>query len=98
MRTIRPVTPYPGSALYDYAISKGLLKDCADFYENKHTNSDLLTVNFTDLTDEGFYKALMDANIRLLKNYFEKQKESYINKTKVLYLNKDASFRGYRQT
>ena len=46
MRTIRPVTPYPGSPLYYYAIENGLLKDCEDFYENKHTNSDLLAINF----------------------------------------------------
>ncbi|MCX5698512.1 MAG: radical SAM protein [Candidatus Omnitrophica bacterium] len=98
MRTIRPVTPYPGSPLYYYAIKKGLLKNCADFYENKHINSDLLSVNFTDLTDDQFHEALMEANMRLLDNYFEKQKESYINQTKKLYLDKDASFRGYRHT
>lgn len=27
LRTIRPVTPYPGYPLYYYAIEKGLLKD-----------------------------------------------------------------------
>jgi radical SAM superfamily enzyme with C-terminal helix-hairpin-helix motif len=40
IRTIRPLTPYPGSPLYCYATEKGLLKDAEDFYENKHTNSD----------------------------------------------------------
>jgi len=75
MRTIRPVTPYPGSPLYYYAIKKGLLKDCADFYENKHINSDLLSVNFTDLTDDEFHRALMEANLKLLDNYFEKTKK-----------------------
>ena len=39
MRTIRPVTPYPGCPLYYDAIKKGLIKDCEDFYENKHANS-----------------------------------------------------------
>jgi len=34
LRTIRPVTPYPGSPLYYYAIEKSLLKDVEDFYEN----------------------------------------------------------------
>ncbi len=98
MRTIRPVTPYPGSSLYYYAIENGLLKDCADFYENKHINSDLLSVNFTDLTDDEFHKILMEANIRLLNNYFEKLKYIYICQINNLYLNKDASFRGYRHT
>jgi anaerobic magnesium-protoporphyrin IX monomethyl ester cyclase len=98
MRTIRPVTPYPGSPLYYYAIKKELLRDCADFYENKHINSDLLSVNFTDLTDDEFHKALMEANMQLLDNYFKKIKKLYIKQTRNLYLHKDASFRGYRQT
>ena len=74
------------------------MRDCADFYENKHINSDLLSVNFTDLTDEEFHGALMGANTRLLDNYFEELKKSYISQTENLYLSKDASFRGYRHT
>jgi radical SAM superfamily enzyme YgiQ (UPF0313 family) len=98
MRTIRPVTPYPGSELYHHAIEKGLMKDCEDFYERKHTNSDLLAINFTDMTDEDFHKALLEANTRLLVNYFDKRKESYIEQSRKLYLGKDAGFRGYRQS
>ncbi|MBA4385077.1 MAG: B12-binding domain-containing radical SAM protein, partial [Anaerolinea sp.] len=73
MRTIRPVTPYPGSPLYYYAIEKGLLQDCADFYENKHMNSDLLSLNFTDMSDNDFHQALLEANTRLIQNYFSKK-------------------------
>ena len=98
MRTIRPVTPYPGCPLYYYAIQKGLLKGAEDFYENKHTNSDLLSVNFITLSDDGFHKALMRANSKLLKNYYRHQLNSALAVTKNLYLNKDASFRGYRQS
>jgi anaerobic magnesium-protoporphyrin IX monomethyl ester cyclase len=98
MRTIRPVTPYPGSPLYYYAIRKGLLKDCADFYEQKHINSDLMAVNFTDLTDDEFHLSLCEANIRLLQNYHEKKLSSMIATTKKLYMEKDASFRGFRQS
>ena len=98
MRTIRPVTPYPGSPLYYYAIEKGLLKDCEDFYENKHVNSDLLSVNFTDLTDDDFHKALHDANVRLLTNYFNNQLKSYLKQTRKLYYDCDTTFRGYRQS
>lgn len=98
MRTIRPVTPYPGCPLYYYAIQKGLLKGVEDFYENKHINSDLLSVNFTTLSDEGFHKALMKANSKLLKNYYHHQLDSALAVTKNLYLKKDASFRGYRQS
>ena len=97
LRTIRPVTPYPGSPLYYYAIEKGLLKDCEDFYEKKHTNSDLLTVNFTELSDDEYYECLLDANTRLLKNYHQKKLTSSLEQTKNLYNNKDAGFRGFRQ-
>lgn len=98
LRTIRPVTPYPGSPLYYYAIEKGLLKNNEDFYENKHINSDLITVNFTDLTDDEYYEALMQANMKLVDNYYNKKREDMINITKKLYMNRDAWFRGYRHT
>ncbi len=98
LRTIRPVTPYPGCDLYYYAIEKGLLKDCADFYENKHINSDLLSVNFTDLSDDEFHRVLCEANKTLLKNYYQHQLESMTRVTEKLYLEKDAGFRGFRQT
>jgi len=98
LRTVRPVTPYPGSPLYYYAIEKGLLKDCEDFYENKHMNSDLLSVNFTELSDKEVYKCLLKANERLLESYFEKKKQISINNARRLYLENDASFRGFRQT
>lgn len=98
MRTIRPVTPYPGSPLYYYAIEKGLLRDCEDFYENKHTNSDLLSVNFTDMDDDDFYKELFEANKKLIENYFSKQSKKAIDLAYNLYFNKDTSFRGFRQS
>ncbi|MBN2121139.1 MAG: B12-binding domain-containing radical SAM protein [Candidatus Omnitrophica bacterium] len=97
MRTIRPVTPYPGSPLYYYAIEKGLLRDCEDFYENKHLNSDLLAVNFTDLSDEEFHCSLMRANMRLLKNYFRKKLLSVTWQCEDLYLNRNINFRGFRK-
>lgn len=98
LRTIRPVTPYPGSPLYYYAIEKGLLKDVADFYENKHVNSDLLSVNFTDMTDDAFHEALFKANETLINNYFRHQRERAVDNARKLYFNKDANFRGFRQS
>jgi radical SAM superfamily enzyme YgiQ (UPF0313 family) len=98
MRTIRPVTPYPGSPLYHLAIERGLIKDIEDFYENKHTNSDLLTCNFTKLSDEEFYLALMEANEILLDNYQQKVKKSTKKQLEELYVKHDTSFRGFRQT
>jgi radical SAM superfamily enzyme YgiQ (UPF0313 family) len=98
LRTIRPVTPYPGSDLFDIAVQKGLLKDTADFYENKHLNSDLLTVNFTDMTDEEFHQALCDANKILIENFYRKRLSSSLLQTDELYLKQNINFRGYRHT
>lgn len=96
IRTIRPVTPYPGSPLYYHAIAKGLLKDCEDFYEHKHVNSDLLSVNFTDMGDDEFHRCLLEANVKLLENYFGKKLSESIRQSKALYLEKDTAFRGFR--
>lgn len=98
MRTLRPVTPYPGTELFAYAIENGLIKDTEDFYENKHLNSDLLSVNFTKYTDEEIYGALYKANLRLIKRYSEVQVERSEKICRDLYYNKNAAFRGFRQT
>ena len=98
MRTIRPVTPYPGSPLYYHAIQEGLLKDCADFYENKHTNSDLLAINFTNMTDDEFHRALYDANSKLIKNYFDNKCNQMLAQAEKLYLEANSEFRGFRQS
>ncbi len=98
MRTIRPVTPYPGCPLYYHAIEKGLLKDVEDFYENKHVNSDLMAVNFTDMTEDEFYDALCDANHKLLENYYDAAKQTALLIEEDLYKNRNAGFRGFRQT
>jgi len=97
LRTIKPVTPYPGSPLYDTAIERGLIKDCEDFYENKHLNSDLLTVNFTELNNDEFHRCMLDANTKLLANYYNNQMLSSIESAKKLYLENDTGFRGFRQ-
>jgi len=98
MRTIRPVTPYPGSPLYYHAIEKGLLKDCEDFYENKHINADLLSVNFTELSDDEFHNILLDANSLLIGNYFYNKKHKILYQCEELYLRKNSDFRGFRQS
>lgn len=98
MRTIRPVTPYPGSPLYYHAIEKGLLRDCEQFYAEKHLNSDLLAINFTKLSDEEFHAALFEANAVLLDNYFTKKRAATIDQAKKLYMDRDSTFRGFRQS
>ncbi|HRQ80255.1 MAG TPA: radical SAM protein [Azospirillaceae bacterium] len=96
VRTIRPVTPYPGSPLYDEAVRRGMIKDCEDFYEVKHSNSDLLTVNFTELSDDEFYDALLEANNILIRNSFQKGMENTLQTAHRLYKERDATFRGFR--
>jgi hypothetical protein len=96
LRTIRPVTPYPGSPLFDYAIERGMLGGIEDFYERKHMNSDLLTVNFTKMTDAEYYDALHWANKMLLDNYIEHQRKVNMKIIDDLYYRKDGDFRGFR--
>ncbi len=98
LRTIRPVTPYPGSPLYHYAIERGLLRDCEDFYENKHRNSDLLCVNFTSMTDEEFHQALFQANTTLMDNYVDHWRRGNAETLSRLYLDQWDGFRGFRHT
>ena len=96
LRTIRPVTPYPGCPLYYHAIQKGLLDGPEDFYERKHVNSDILSVNFTDMSDDEFHQALFEANSILIERYFSDQKKKMEEAAKRLYIQKDTSFRGFR--
>jgi len=95
-RTIRPVTPYPGTDLYYLAIKEGKLKDCQDFYENKHLNSDLLTINFTEISEEEIYKGLKIANYELIEDYFTKNMKKSQEKLLNFYHTKDVNFRGFR--
>lgn len=96
LRTIRPVTPYPGTELYYDAIRCGKLKDCDDFYRNKHTNSDLMAINFTELTDNEYYDCLYEANAILLDNYNKRVLQRNRDTLTSLYKNHDPSFRGFR--
>jgi anaerobic magnesium-protoporphyrin IX monomethyl ester cyclase len=95
-RTIKPVTPYPGSPLYYHAIKEGLLEGPADFYEKKHLNSDLLCCNFTDLSEDEFYEALSGANKQLTENYYLNLLESSQQQIDQLYREKNINFRGFR--
>lgn len=98
LRTIRPVTPYPGTELFAEAVKRGLVKDVADFYENKHVNSDLLAVNFTDLTDDEFHNALYEANSRLVRAYYAMHTDRAVDDLRQLYTGQNKDFRGFRQT
>lgn len=96
LRTIRPVSPYPGCELYYYAIEKGLLKDVKEFYEKRHLNSDLLSINFTELSDDEFHNELFKANSILIKNYFKNKYNTTVNEARKLYIENNKGFRGFR--
>ena len=96
LRTIRPVTPYPGTPLYKQAIEQGLLEGPEDFYERKHVNSDLFTVNFMDIPTEEAHKWLYRANKALVGNYLEKRKDRQMDGARKMYLEGKTDFRGFR--
>jgi len=96
LRTIRPVTPYPGTKLFDIAVTNSLLTGVEDFYEHKHINSDLLTVNFMDIDTKEAHKALWHANNSLYANYIQKRQLKQLEATCALYMHGDTSFRGFR--
>jgi len=101
IRTIRPVTPYPGSPLYYYAVEEGLLKGPDDFFK-KFKNSDLFTVNFTNIPTEKCYRLLFKANSELILDHFlktngdMKDAKDLIVSFYRLYFEKDYEFRGAR--
>ena len=96
MRTIRPVTPYPGSELYELAVNQGRIKGVDDFYENLHTNSDLASVEFTGLSNDAFHFFLRQANSRLIDHYLEHKRKEYEEDLHRLYECRDNTFRGFR--
>jgi radical SAM superfamily enzyme YgiQ (UPF0313 family) len=96
LRTIRPVTPYPGCPLFERAKSENLVKDAEDFYENLHVNSDLLSVNFMDYPDAQAHEMLYWANTDLITNYYHKKLDISLESAKDLYLNNNTEFRGFR--
>ena len=96
LRTIRPITPYPGTPLYKLAIEKGLLEGPEDFYERKHKNSDLFTVNFMDLPIQDAHEQLFEANLSLYSNYMDKCHDAMYGQMKSLYMGNNIAFRGFR--
>ena len=95
LRTIRPVTPYPGTKLFDIAVTNSLLIDAEDFYERKHVNSDLFTVNFMDISTEEAHQQLRNANRALQENYLHIRQNEFWDTTQRLY-DGDTTFRGFR--
>lgn len=96
LRTVRPVTPYPGCDLYYHAIKEGLLGGVEDFYHNKHINSDLLSVNFTNVPDNIFHEELRKVNTILIEHHHRSRMNERLRTAANLYSGKDLGFRGFR--
>jgi anaerobic magnesium-protoporphyrin IX monomethyl ester cyclase len=101
IRTIRPVTPYPGSPLYQLAVDRGLLKGPGDFYD-QFKNSDLYMINYTAESISDIYKNLFAVNEMLINDHFEHTSKDHteaaviIDQFRKLYFQNDFSFRGPR--
>lgn len=101
LRTTRPVTPYPGSDLYYDAIEQGLLSGPEDFFK-KFKNSDLSTVNFTDIPNDLFYKMLFEANKDLVIDHYMHTTKNMEEANRIihdfynLYFKGQTKFRGAR--
>ena len=100
VRTIRPVTPYPGTPLFKRAVREGRLNGSGDFFD-RFKNSDRITVNFTKFSDEQCYEWLYQANSELLVDHHKHKSEDnaieLIKDFGKLYQNEDYKFRGVRK-
>jgi len=101
LRTIRPMTPYPGAPIYYEAITRGMLKGPAEFFR-LFKNSDLVTVNFMNVPLNVCYQELFTANSKLILNYqqhtdmTEDEANKLIEDFHDLYFCGHADFRGAR--
>jgi anaerobic magnesium-protoporphyrin IX monomethyl ester cyclase len=100
-RTIRPVTPYPGSDLYYHLIKEGKIKGPADFFE-RFINSDLILINLMDISDEKAYELLLEVNTDLILDHYNNtagdldEAQRLIQQFADLYSRKIINFRGSR--
>lgn len=97
LRTIRPVTPYPGCHLFKKAIEDGLVENAENFYEVKHKNSDLISINFMDIPTDEAHRLLWSANRELVDNFYMRRLNETKKSASNLYLHGDVSFRGFRE-
>ena len=103
VRTIRPVTPYPGSPLYDVAVSQGHLSGPGDFFD-KFTNSDRYMVNFMGIPEQDIYEMLLDVNTDLIYDHFKNtnkdstKAEEMIAALTNVYKNENFLFTGLKDT
>jgi len=97
LRTIKPVTPYPGCPYYYELIEKGKMTGPEDFYEVKHVNADLVSVLPNGMSADEAHRHLKWANKQLLRNYYQKAGEAAVDTMSDLYDGKTQEFRGWRR-
>ncbi|MDR4508950.1 MAG: B12-binding domain-containing radical SAM protein [Candidatus Brocadiaceae bacterium] len=95
LRVIRPVTPYPGTPLYDECVQSGLLRGPEDFYE-KHKNVELLTVNMTEISEDDFYKTLFETNQEIIRNFYNDKLNQDVDSFRQVYFGGEYGYRGAR--
>jgi hypothetical protein len=102
IRTIRPVTPYPGSPLYFQAMRAGKLAGPDDFFE-KFKNSDLYMVNFVGIPEKEIYETPYEVNKDLVYDHFKHTSgdmnaaEELVSRFRDLYFNGVTNFSGPRR-
>lgn len=101
LRTIRPVTPYPGCNLFKTSLCTNQLTSVQDFFD-RFKNSDRFTVNYTELSEQEYYEALFAANSELIRDHYAHtngdmdKAESLIQDFHNLYFGDNTNFRGAR--
>lgn len=101
LRTVKPVTPYPGSELYYRALNDGKLKDEDDFFR-KYKNTDLITVNYMDIDRDEAHRHLFEINSELIRWHGKQTNRDAdavdvdIESFRRLYFENDYHFRGVR--
>ena len=101
IRTIRPVSPYPGSPLYYEAIKRSLLKGPEDFFD-RFKNADLYMVNFMDIPADEIYQMLFEVNKDLILDHYEHTTKDMVKANQLmdsfynLYFNSEHTFNGPR--
>jgi radical SAM superfamily enzyme YgiQ (UPF0313 family) len=103
LRTIRPMTPYPGSQAFEDWTLQNIYPGSSAvgyFYEKAHTNSDLFTHSVSrqnmGLIEELANHRLFRANNVLMDNYYDIQKFGLGCKMYDFYTGKNTNFRGFR--
>ncbi|HRY28762.1 MAG TPA: cobalamin-dependent protein [Elusimicrobiota bacterium] len=62
-------TPYPGTALYDYAVTRGKITDPLPLVESYEEMASNLLVNVTDMSDEELIRIKREAEVELREVY-----------------------------